>query len=205
MIPPHRINHRANIWALHNEGVRRIIGVNVVGAINPSFKPYDIVVPPDFISFFNRNATTFFDEPPVTHIDMSKPYCPEVRQSLLRELEKTDLNLWSKAVYVCTEGSRFETPAEIDVFHRLGCDVVGMTSPPEAILARELEMCYANVCFVSNMAAGLQEQISPSETLDASKIIMPQLEQALIQALAALPLTLEGCSCHNALEDARFK
>ena len=103
------------------------------------------------------------------------------------------------------EGSRFETPAEIEVFHRSGCDVVGMTNPHEVILARELEMCYVNVCFVSNMAAGLQEQISPSETLDASKTIMPQLEQALIQALAALPLTREGCSCHNALEDARFK
>ncbi len=205
MIPPHRINHRANIWALHSEGVRRIIGVNAVGAINPKFRPCDLVVPDDFIRLSGGNAITFFDEPPVTHMDMSKPFCPELRQAVLNELEKTELKLWPKSVYVCTEGPRFETPAEIEMFRRLGGDVVGMTCVPEAVLARELEICYATSCFVSNMAAGLQEKLSLAEVSETSKRIVPRVEQALIQALAALPLTREGCSCHNALEDARIK
>lgn len=202
-IPPHKVNYRANIWALSSLGVERIISINAVGAINSTFKVCDVVVPHDFVDFTRFRPTTFYDNAPVTHIDMSVPYCPEIRAVVLDKLKCSDLCVWEKAVLLCTEGPRFETPAEIEMFRRLGCDVVGMTGLPEAVLARELEMCYVSVCFVSNMAAGLQQTLSPLDALENSKIVSRQLGQALIDAIAALPL-VRSCPCSHALKNSRF-
>lgn len=205
-VPPHKINYRANIYALHKLGVERILAVNAVGAINRNFKPGDIVVPHDFVDFTKHRPTTFYDEAPVTHIDVSSPYCPEIRKLLVETSRKLKMRVWDRAVLVCTEGPRFETPAEIEMFRRLGCDVVGMTGVPEAVLARELEMCYAALCFVSNMAAGMQERLTPSEVSKISKQIMPKMEQILIETIRALPLERgKNCPCVRALKDARLK
>lgn len=165
-VPPHKISYRANICALHDVGVERIIALNAVGAINRDFKPGDIVISHDFIDFTKFRAVTFYDEAPVTHVDVSQPYCPEMRKQLVETLRKFPMHVWERAVMACTEGTRFETPAEIEVFRRLGGDVVGMTGMPEAVLARELEMCYATVCYFSNTAAGEQGKLSPAETWD---------------------------------------
>jgi 5'-methylthioadenosine phosphorylase len=203
-VPPHKINHRANIYALYEMGVERIIAVNAVGAVNRDFKPGDIVIPHDFVDFTKLRNTTFYDGAPVTHIDVSQPYCPELRKLLVENARKIGFPVRDRAVLVCTEGPRFETPAEIEVFRRLGCDVVGMTGIPEAVLARELEMCYAAFCFVSNMAAGIQERLMPIEVSKVSEEIMPKLEQVLIETIKALPLQREGnCPCANALRNAR--
>jgi 5'-methylthioadenosine phosphorylase len=204
LIPPHMINYRANIWALHEVGVERIIAVNAVGAINRDFKPCDFVVPHDFVDFTKARSSTFYDEAPVTHIDMSKPYCPELRQLLIEALRRSEKRTWESAVFLTTEGPRYETPAEIEMFRRLGCDVVGMTGVPEVVLARELKMCYASVCYVSNLAAGLQGRLSTSEVADVSKLVAKKLEQALIETVKVLPLSREKCRCCHALEDARF-
>jgi len=205
-VPPHRINYRANVYALYEMGVERIIAINAVGAINRDFKPSDIVIPHDFVDFTKLRHTTFYDEAPVTHVDVSQPYCPETRKLLIETAKRLGLSVWDRAVLVCTEGPRFETPAEIEVFRRLGCDVVGMTGTPEAVLARELEMCYATICFVSNMAAGIQERLTPLEVSKVSEQIMPKLEQVLSETVKALPLEREGnCPCADALGKARFK
>lgn len=204
-IPPHRINYRANIHALHQMGVERIMAINAVGAINTQFKPGDLVIPHDVVDFTKSRPTTFYDEAPVTHIDFSQPYCPEIRKILIEKAEDTGLPVWGNAVLVCTEGPRFETPAEIEIFKRLGCDVVGMTGAPEAVLARELEICYATLCFVSNMAAGLQERLTSSEVYQVSRKIIPKVEQTLIEAVKALPLERSSCPCSHALKDARLK
>jgi len=203
-VPPHKINYRANICALHEVGVERIIALNAVGAINRDFKQGDIVIPHDFLDFTNSRSATFYDEAPVTHIDVSQPYCPEMRKQLLETLRKSTMNVWEKAVIVCTEGPRFETPAEIEMFRRLGGDVVGMTGMPEAALARELEMCYAMVCYVSNAAAGEQGKLSPAEISGISTLIAPMIGQALIETIRALPLVRKECPCHSALKDASF-
>ncbi|MGB9713587.1 MAG: S-methyl-5'-thioadenosine phosphorylase [Candidatus Bathyarchaeales archaeon] len=206
LVPPHKINYKANIYALHKLGVERILAVNAVGAINHNFKPGDIVVPHDFVDFTKLRHTTFYDRAPVTHIDVSSPYCPETRKLLIEITRKMKLRMWDKAVLVCTEGPRFETPAEIEMFRRLGCDIVGMTGVPEAVLARELEMCYATLCFVSNMAAGMQERLTPSEVSEVSKQIMPKMEQILIETVRALPLERgKNCPCATALKDARLR
>lgn len=204
-LPPHRINYRANVYALHQLGVERIIAVNAVGAINIELKPGDLVIPHDFADFTRQRPTTFYDEAPVTHIDMSQPYCPELREALIKCAEKLGLPFWRRAVLVCTEGPRFETPAEIEMFRRLGFDVVGMTGVPEAVLARELEVCYAAVCFVSNMAAGMQERLTPKEVYDISKKVQSKVEQLLIETIKTLPPKRRGtCPCANALKSARI-
>jgi 5'-methylthioadenosine phosphorylase len=205
-VPPHKINYKANIYALYAVGVERIIAVNAVGAINRDFKPSDIVIPHDFVDFTKLRGTTYYDDAPVTHIDVSQPYCPIIRTLLIENARKTGLRVWDRAVLACTEGPRFETPAEIEMFRRLGCDVVGMTGVPEAVLARELEICYAPFCFVSNMAAGVQEGLTPFEVAKISGKIMPKLEQALISTVKALPILRDGsCPCAEALKNARIR
>jgi len=205
-VPPHRINYRASMWALHTLGVRRIFATNAVGAINCDFKPGQIAVPNDFVDFTKGRCATFHDEAPVTHVDFSEPYCPQMRKLLLDAARKTGLHVWDKAVMVCTEGPRLETPAEIEMFRRLGCDIVGMTGFPEAVLARELGMCYASACYVSNMAAGIRRRLSTRDVSSVSKQIMPKLEKLLIESIKGLPIeSKEACQCANALQSARFE
>lgn len=202
-IPPHKINYKANIYALHKMGVERVLATNAVGAINLNFRPGDIVFPHDFADFTKLRPTTFFDEAPVTHVDVSQPYCPEIRKLLIETAKRLGFNVRDKAVLVCTEGPRYETPAEIEMFRRLGCDVVGMTVVPEAVLARELEMCYASICCVSNMAAGIQERLTVLELSKVSKNVVHEIEQVLIETIKTLPRE-RNCPCANALRDARF-
>jgi 5'-methylthioadenosine phosphorylase len=204
-IPPHKINHRANVYALYERGVERILATNAVGAINTNFKPGDIVIPHDFIDFTKSRAGTFYDKTPVTHVDVTEPYCPEMRQLMIETAEKLGLRIWDRAILVCTEGPRYETVAEIEMFRRLGCDIVGMTGLPEAVLARELEICYGSVCYVSNMAAGMQERLTALELSEVSRQILPKVEQLLIETVKALPIKRKGnCPCSRALENARL-
>ena len=205
-VPPHKVNYRAHIFALHKIGVERILATNAVGAINRDLEPGETVVPNDFIDFTKLRSTTFYDEAPVTHVDVSQPYCPEIRNLLIANARKNGLRVWDKAILVCTEGPRYETPAEIEMFRHLGCDIVGMTGYPEAVLARELEMCYASICYVSNKAAGMQQRLTAREVAEVSKKALPKIEQVLIDTIRELPLKREGnCPCANALRNARFE
>ncbi|MEA2090109.1 MAG: S-methyl-5'-thioadenosine phosphorylase [Thermoproteota archaeon] len=201
-IPPHRVNYRANIYALNKIGVKRIIATNAVGAINLDFKPGDLVVPHDFVDFTKLRQTTFYNHAPVTHVDVSQPYCPEIRSLLVKNSKSCNVQVWDRAVLVCTEGPRYETPAEIEVFRRLGCDIVSMTGVPEAVLARELELCYASLCYVSNMAAGVEHRLTAREVSDAAKRVSEVVEQVLIETIKDLSRS-RRCPCAHALEDAR--
>ena len=203
-IPPHKVNYRANIYALFEIGVERIVATNAVGAINVDFKPGDLVVPHDLVDFTKLRKLSFYDDAPVTHVDMSQPFCSEIRALLIKTIKKRSGQVWDRAVIVCTEGPRFETPAEIELFRRLGCDLVGMTVAPEAILARELEMCYATVSFVSNMAAGFQQRLTAQEVGKVAKEKMPVIEQILKEAIKHLPQSRQ-CPCAHTLKDARFR
>ena len=205
-IPPHMVNYRANIFALHKLQVERILATNAVGAINANFKPGDVVVPHDFVDFTKLRPSTFHDKAPVTHIDLSEPYCPEMRKVLIENSRKLGLHVWDRAVLVCTEGPRLETAAEIGMFRCLGFDVVGMTGFPEAVLARELEICYATICYVSNMAAGMQKRLTALELSRVSTQILPKIEQVLTETIKFLPVKRGSkCPCANALKNARFK
>jgi len=203
-VPPHKVNYRANIFALHHIGVKRILATNAVGAINRRMKPGDLVVPHDLIDFTKSRQSTFYDDEPVTHVDVSQIFCPEIRSVLIKTAKRISAKVVDRAVFVCTEGPRLETPAEIRMFRRMGCDVVGMTAMPEAVLARELEMCYATICFVTNMAAGLQKRLTSEELAEVAKKTAPILQQILRETVKHLP-TKCRCLCSHALEKARFR
>jgi len=203
-VPPHKVNYRANIYALFEMGVKRIVATNAVGAINVDFKPGDLVVPHDLVDFTKLRQLSFYDDAPVTHVDVSQPFCPEIRAQLIKTMKERGAQGWNRAVLVCTEGPRFETPAEIEMFRRLGCDVVGMTVAPEAVLAREREMCYATVCFVSNMAAGIQRRLTAHEVSEVAKKEIPIIQQILRETIEHLPKNRQ-CPCAHALKDARFR
>ena len=196
------MNYRANIWALKSLGVERIYATNFVGAINERFRPGDFVIPHDIIDFTKSRAHTFYDEAPATHIDVTQPYCPELRSILAREASKAG-RAWDGGVYACTEGPRFETPAEIRMLKVLGADVVGMTGAPEAFLAKELEMCYAAICIVSNMAVGLQSEVRAEDVLKLSARAKPSVEGILRSAVSTTP-EARSCQCRYSLQGARI-
>ncbi|MBN1247985.1 MAG: S-methyl-5'-thioinosine phosphorylase [Anaerolineae bacterium] len=159
--PPHRINYRANITALGMLGVTRVLATNAVGSINREVPPASLMIIDDYLDFTSGRASTFFDGGPTGHayLETSTPCCPALRRKLLERAAWANLTLRPGGTYVCTNGPRFETPAEIRMFERLGGDVVGMTGMPEATLARELGMHYAAVAYSINWAAGLEPQI----------------------------------------------
>jgi len=202
-VPPHRVNYRANIWSLNKLGVTRIIATNAVGAVNRDYKPGDFVVPSDIIDFTKMRSQTFYDEAPVTHIDVTQPYCPELTSLLARASKKHAKRVKRNAVFACTEGPRYETPAEIRMLRKLGADIVGMTASPETFLARELEMCYATICFVSNMAAGIQARLTTEEVIKVAGKVMPKLILILKEVVGMIPRERK-CVCSRALQGAKI-
>lgn len=140
-----RIPYRANIWAMKELGVRRILATNSVGSLNPEINVGDMVIPDDFINFTSRTPRSFYDDMPVAyHVDMAPAYCPDIRKALIDASHKIHKGAThDQAVIVIIEGLSFSTPAEQRMFRQWGADLVGMTTMPEAILAREAALCYA--------------------------------------------------------------
>ena len=155
-IPPHKINYRANLWALKHIGATHVIAVAAVGGITGEMGPCRLCVPDQIIDYTYSRAHTFFEEglDGVTHIDFSHPYCSELRTVLLQAATAAQLDVVDGGTYGTTQGPRLETAAEIDRMERDGCDIVGMTGMPEAALARELDLCYATCAVVANWGAG---------------------------------------------------
>ncbi|MGK0500277.1 MAG: 5'-methylthioinosine phosphorylase [Oceanicoccus sp.] len=155
-IPPHKINYRANLWALQQLGVSDIIAVNAVGGISADMPVGAMVMPLQLIDYSYGREHTFFDGDglDLEHIDFTHPFCPLLRQRLIAAAAASGLKLIDKGVYGVVQGPRLETAAEIDRMESDGCDLVGMTAMPEAALARELSINYASLCLVVNPAAG---------------------------------------------------
>ena len=141
--PPHAVNYRANIWALQSLGVTKIVGVNAVGGIPENMGPEVIVIPDQVIDYTWGRESSFSEVGSVIHADFTYPYTAEVRQLILAAAENAGVPVLDGGVYGATQGPRLETAAEIDKLERDGCDIVGMTAMPEAILARELDIQYA--------------------------------------------------------------
>ena len=155
-IPPHHVNYRANIWALHAQGVKNVMAVASVGAIRRDLAPGALVVPDQIIDYTHGRAGTFFTggESGVRHIDFTLPYCQTLRAACFAAGRQAGETLLDGGVYAATQGPRLETAAEIDRLERDGATMVGMTGMPEAALAREIGLCYATLAFVANRAAG---------------------------------------------------
>jgi 5'-methylthioadenosine phosphorylase len=199
-IPPHKVNYRANVFALKEVGVRRIISTNSVGSINETLAPGDVVIPRDFLDFTKGRESTFYDDR-VVHVDFSNPYCPEIRNALIKAADPVT-KVFPLGVYACTQGPRFETPSEIRMIKTLGGDVVGMTGVPEVVLARELEICYGSLCIVANYAAGIKEdKLTATEVTETVKKNEATVIKIITGAIKGIPDSGE-CSCGQALAGA---
>lgn len=175
-IPPHKINYRANLWALKQAGVRDIIAVAAVGGISRDLVPGDLVLPEQIIDYSYGREHTYSDSVDVAleHVDFTEPYCPQLRASLLAAGRSVGVTCRDAGVYGATQGPRLESRAEIDRLERDGCTLVGMTGMPEAALARELGLNYACLAVVVNLAAGRGPDI----------ITMADIHQALELGMA---------------------
>ncbi len=155
-IPPHRVNYRANLWALREREVDAILAVASVGSIGSSHSPGDLVLPHQLVDYSTGRETTFFDggDRKVVHVDFTHPYTPSLRARCLAAARDAGIKLHDGGVYAAVSGPRLETAAEIDRLERDGATLVGMTGMPEAVLARELDLAYVSIAVVVNHAAG---------------------------------------------------
>lgn len=169
-IPPHQVNYRANLQALHDAGVRTLVGVNAVGGIHPDMGPARVIVPDQLIDYTWGRASTFFegDLEHTTHIDFTYPYSEPARQVLLNAARGQSLSVSDFGVYAATQGPRLETAAEVRRLERDGCDLIGMTGMPEAALAAELNMNYVCLALVVNWAAGKAGRVITMADIEAA-------------------------------------
>ena len=198
-IAPHKINYRANIYALKKLGVRKIISTTAVGSLNKAMQLGDFVLPNQFTK--NR-VCTFYEggERGVVHVDVTDPYCPDLRRKIQEIGSRLGIHVINGGTYVCTDGPRYETPAEIRMFSLLGGDLVGMTNVPEVTLAQEAEMCYATISMVTNMAAGISEtKLTHQEVMDAMAANSGNFRRLIMTLLAELDADEDNCDCAHVL------
>ena len=183
-IPPHKINYRANIAALAKFGIEKILAVTAVGGIASNAPPCAIVIPDQIVDYTYGREHTFFDgvDGQVQHIDFTSPFCERTRQALINVANKANIALTTSGVYGVTQGPRLETAAEIRRLERDGCTIVGMTVMPEAALAREMNLAYANCSIVVNWGAGIE----------AREITMDEIRSNLNLAHSALKKLLHA-------------
>jgi 5'-methylthioadenosine phosphorylase len=181
-IPPHQVNYRANIWALHARKVTGIIAVASVGGIASDLAPGTLAVPHQLIDYTWGRKHTFFDggKAPVTHIDFTHPYTESLRQKILGAASAAGEAVRSKGVYATTEGPRLESAAEIDRLERDGADMVGMTGMPEAALARELGLDYAAIVAVVNFAAGRADSASGIRVENIGEVLQSTMRRVRV-------------------------
>lgn len=203
-IPPHMVNYRANIWGFKALGVERIVSVSAVGGIADNLKPGDIVILDQIIDFTGGARPHTYYEHEVVHVDFTEPYCPEMRSALIQASERIGLRLHPSGTYIAVNGPRLETKAEIMAFKNLGADVVGMTGMPEAVLARELELCYAGISVVTNYAAGISgKKLTTTEVIETMRLANHSVLSLIKGALPALSKE-RLCPCKESLRDARM-
>lgn len=200
-VPPHMINYRANMMALKKLGVKYIYATCAVGSLNENFAPGDVVVLKDFIDFTKNRPLTFFEggKRGVAHVAMDAPYCPYLRKKFQEHAKETGLEIKGEAVYVCTEGPRFETASEINMFKILGGHVVGMTNVPEVVLAKELGMCYQAVGIITNWCTGIKGEVMEHDIkgiMEENKIL---ITKTFISAFTHEELSQDACSCKDSL------
>ena len=182
-IPPHKINYRANLWALKEAGAKYVFAVAAVGGIRADMLPSKVAVPDQIVDYTFSRVTTFFEEglKQVVHVDFTYPYSEALRRKILQAAKAAKVEAIDGATYAATQGPRLETAAEINRLEKDGCDIVGMTGMPEAGLARELDLDYATCAVVANWAAGRGQ----------GEITMKEIEKELANGMKKVAAILE--------------
>jgi 5'-methylthioadenosine phosphorylase len=203
-IAPHQIDYQANIAALTELGVTHVFATNAVGSLRTDLPPGSLVLLDDFIDFTHHRKSSYWDGHPhspgsVVHTDFSIPYCPSLRASVLTAASDLGVEVLDGGTYVCAEGPRFESPAEVRLFAQWGGDVVGMTGLPEAIYAREAGLCYAALAIVTNLGAGLSNKaVNHEEVVQQMAGSISTVQQLLLRSAKAVLLE-RNCGCGTSL------
>ena len=202
-IPPHKINHRANIWALRGLGVTRIIAPSVVGSMKVEYRPGDLAIPDQFFDFTKLREYTFYDGGEICHVSLADPFCPELRRLAVDCCNKLNYRIHDKANYVCIEGPRFSTRAE-SLFFRdfIRADIIGMTLVPECPLAREAQICYASLSIITDYDVWANDPVSTKEILETLEKSTEKTKKVIAELIPAIPAGRAKCNCAFSLEGA---
>jgi 5'-methylthioadenosine phosphorylase len=202
--PPHRIPYRANVSAMKELGVQRIMGPNACGSLDPGVKPGEFVICDQLVDRTRTRPNTFYDGPITTHISFADPYCPTMRAVAIEEGRRLSIPLHERGTVVVIEGPRFSTRAESAWFKAAGWEVINMTQYPEAVLARELEMCYANISLITDYDVGVEgvPPVTHEEVVRVFEENNARLRDLLFAMVPALP-SARDCQCASALSGAR--
>jgi 5'-methylthioadenosine phosphorylase len=200
-IPPHRINFRANIWAMKQLGVTRIIAPSAVGSLQQDVQPGHLVFPDQFIDLTKKREYTFYDGGQVAHVSLADPFCQEMRGAAIGRAGAMGLKFHEKGTYLCIEGPRFSTRAESALYRSWGAHIIGMTLVPEVNLAREQGICYLTVAMVTDYDVWAEKPVSAQEVVSTLTLNAEKVQKLLRELIPALP-TERGCSCADALRDS---
>lgn len=204
-IPPHKINYRANIWALKSLGVKWVIAVSAVGSLRLDYKPGDFVIPNQFIDMTKGRNYTFFDGPTVAHVSMADPFCEHLRSIIISTSKELGITTHDMGTYICIEGPRFSTRAESIVWKEVfKADIIGMTLVPEVNLACEAEMCYSVIGMVTDYDVFADIPVTAEEVTKVMAENTAKVKKLLYEVIKKLPDKPENgkCSCCQALRTA---
>ncbi|BCU68246.1 S-methyl-5'-thioadenosine phosphorylase [Sulfolobales archaeon HS-7] len=204
-IPPHKINYRANIYALAQLGVKWIISVSAVGSLRDDYKPGDLVVPDQFVDMTKKREYTFYDGPQVAHISMADPFCEQLREIIIESSADLGVVIHKRGNYICIEGPRFSTRAESLAWKRtLNGDVIGMTLVPEINLACESQICYATLAMITDYDVYSEHPVTAEEVEKVMKKNVENVKKLLSRIISNIPENPDEkrCSCCKALEKA---
>lgn len=207
-LPPHMINYRANLWAMKELGVTRVIGPCAAGSLQAHVKPGDFVICDQFVDRTRGRKDTFYDGPITTHISTADPYCPEMRALAIEKARKLGITVHDKGTVVVIQGPRFSTRAESKWFANQGWEVINMTQYPECVLARELGMCYVNISLITDYDVGLEGHpdilpVTHEQVLEVFKKNNDKLRDLLYELIEAIP-DEPACGCYKHLLAGRL-
>jgi 5'-methylthioadenosine phosphorylase len=204
--PPHRIPYLANVWAMKELGVTRVIGPNACGSLQERVKPGDFVICDQLVDRTRLRPHTFYDGPVTTHITFADPYCPTIREVAIERGRALEIPIHDRGTVVVIEGPRFSTRAESAWFKSAGWEVINMTQYPESLLARELELCYANISLITDYDVGVEgvPPVTNDEVVRVFNENNARLRELLFSIIPALP-EARDCPCATALRGASFE
>jgi 5'-methylthioadenosine phosphorylase len=204
--PPHRVPYRANVWAMKELGVSRLFGPCAVGSLKREIAPGNFVLCDQAVDFTKHRPTTMYDGPQTTHVSFADPYCPTMRNTLAAEVAALGIPHRTTGTIVVIEGPRFSTRAESAMFAGMGFDVINMSQFPEVSLAREMEICFANVSLVTDYDVGVDDvpPVTHEQVVQVFDSNLAGLRELLFAAIPALPAHRD-CACATALTGARFE
>jgi 5'-methylthioadenosine phosphorylase len=206
-IPPHLINYRANLWAMKQLGVTRVISPCAAGSLQKHVAPGHFVVSDQYVDRTNSRKDTFYDGPVATHVSAADPYCPELRELAIAAGKAAGITMHPTGTVVVIQGPRFSTKAESRWFSSQGWEVINMTQYPEAHLARELEMCVVNVALITDYDSGLVGDVEPVSHTEVVKVFndnLGKLQNLLGELLKTIPSGRSKCKCAETLAHARL-